>query len=374
VDGDGYGCERREAVKNVERKKKRMMMSQRVLSLALAALAAGTAPAAAQPQPGRVHFVRERAAAARPVLYAQRREEQTDRQTKTLKVGAQGELALANVAGDIVVTRSGGNEATVEIVKTARGGTAAEAREVLGLVDVTVVERDGRAEVKAVYPWGDERRRQNRRNIDVSVAYTVTAPAGTRLTVASVSGSVRVADIKGELSVSSVSGGVRIANAGRIATAKSVSGTVEIVDTQADAGIDAQSVSGNVLFRNVNAQRVEAGSVSGDVLFQDVQCDRVEAHSVSGNIEYRGNLAKNGRYELNSHSGDVRIAVGGGTGFELQAESFSGSVRSDLPLSARVRDRDDDRGRRRALRGVYGDGSAVLSVTTFSGNIVVSKR
>jgi hypothetical protein len=361
-------------VKNVERKKKRMMMSQRVLSLAVAAVAAGTTPAAAQPQPGRVHFVRERAAAARPVLYAQHREEQTDRQTKTLKVGAQGELALANVAGDIVVTRSGGNEATVEIVKTARGGTAAEAREVLGLVDVTVVERDGRAEVKAVYPWGDERRRQNRRNIDVSVAYTVTAPAGTRLTVASVSGGVRIADIKGELSVSSVSGAVRIANAGRIATAKSVSGTVEIVDTQADAGIDAQSVSGNVLFRNVNAQRVEAGSVSGDVLFQDVQCERVEAHSVSGNIEYRGNLAKNGRYELNSHSGDVRIAVGGGTGFELQAESFSGSVRSDLPLSARVRDRDDDRGRRRALRGVYGDGSAVLSVTTFSGNIVVSKR
>jgi DUF4097 and DUF4098 domain-containing protein YvlB len=359
-----------------ERETMMMMMPNRVLSLALAALAAAAAPAAAQPLPRRVHTLAgERADAVRPVLYGQGREEQTDRQTKTLKLGAEGELALANVAGDIVVTRSGGNEATVEIVKTARGGTAAEAREMLGLVEVTVVEREGRAEVKAVYPRGEDRRRENRRNVDVSVAYTVTAPAGTRLTVGSVSGSIRVADIKGDLSVNTVSGGVRIANAGRISTAKSVSGSVEIVDTQVDGGIEAQSVSGNVLFRKVNAQRVEAGSVSGNVVFQDVQCERAEAHSVSGNVEFGGTLAKNGRYELTSHSGDVRIAVGGGTGFELEAESFSGSVRSDLSLSARVRDGgDDDRGRRRALRGVYGDGSAVLNVTTFSGNIVVSKR
>jgi DUF4097 and DUF4098 domain-containing protein YvlB len=106
-----------------------------------------------------------------------------------------------------------------------------------------------------------------------------------------------------------------------------------------------------------------------------VQSDRVEAHSVSGNVDYSGALAKKGRYELTSHSGDVRLAVGGGTGFELEASSFSGSVRSDLPLSGgRGRDRDDMPGRGHALRGMYGDGSAVISVTTFSGSIVISKR
>ena len=34
----------------------------------------------------------------------------------------------------------------------------------------------------------------------------------------------------------------------------------------------------------------------------------------------------------------------------------------------------DSRGRRRSLEGVVGDGSAVLTITTFSGNAVVSKR
>jgi DUF4097 and DUF4098 domain-containing protein YvlB len=351
-----------------------MMMSKTVLSLTLCAMVAGAAPAAAQSQRARVRVdAREGRESIRPVLYQQGRDEQTDRQTKTLKLGASGELVLHNVSGDILVTRSSGADVTLEIVKTARGRTADDARAMLGLVDVTVTERAGRAEVKTVYPQGDSWRRENRGNVNVSVAYTVAAPAGTRVAAASVSGNIKVTDIKGEVSATTVSGGVRIANAGRIGSAKSVSGSVEIFDTQGDSEVDAQSVSGNVLLRKVTARRVDAGSVSGNIILTDVQSDGVEAHSVSGNVEYTGVLAKKGHYELRSHSGDVRLGVGTDAGFELEANSFSGSVRSDLPLTLGGRD-GGDRGNRKALRGTYGDGSAVISATTFSGNIVISKR
>ena len=162
-----------------------------------------------------------RDAAHRPVPAG--REEQTDRQTRTLKVGTDGELTLGNISGDIVVTRGNGAEATIEIVKTARARTVEEAREFLGLVTVNVTERSGRAEVKPVYPPGDDRRRNNRRNVNVSVAYTVSTPAGTRLTIGSISGSINVSGIKGDLSANSISGSVHVANAGRIAAAKSIS-------------------------------------------------------------------------------------------------------------------------------------------------------
>ena len=56
----------------------------------------------------------------RTVRYQRGREEQTERQTKTVKIGADGELSLANISGDITVTRGGGSEATIDIVKTAR--------------------------------------------------------------------------------------------------------------------------------------------------------------------------------------------------------------------------------------------------------------
>ena len=211
-------------------------------------------------------------------------------------------------------------------------------------------------------------RRNNRRNVNVSVAYTVSAPAGTRLTIGSVSGSIHVSEIKGDLSANSISGGVRIANAGRIAAAKSISGDVEIFDTQTDGAVDVQSISGSVLLRKVTARSLDVGSISGSVVVQDVQCDRVKAHSISGSVEFGGALAKGGRYELNSHSGDVRIALAGATGFEVEANSFSGSVRSDLALTLQG-ERGRERSGHRAVRGVFGDG-----VTTFSGSVVITKR
>lgn len=350
---------------------KRDTMPKTVLAcLGLAALI-GAAPAGAQPRSDTSRPVSARVETVRLYQQGRNRDEQTERLTKTLRIGATGELDVSNVAGDIAVTRSGGSEATIEIVKTSRGRTPEDAREMLGLVQVEITERNGRAEVKTRYPGEDETRRNNRRNVNVSVAYTITAPANTRLTIGSISGSIKVTDILGDLALNTISGAVRVANAGRIATAKSISGTVEIVDTQIDGTVEAESISGDVLLRKVRARRLGLGTVSGNVTVQDVQCDRVEAHSVSGNVEFGGALAKSGRYDLSSHSGTIRVVVSGDAGFELDANSFSGSVRSDLPLTLRGR---DDRGRQRAVRGVYGDGSALLHVTTFSGSIVIARR
>src|SRR5262245_11266444 len=84
-------------------------------------------PAYAQVYPDRVHSVTRTVIKAKdPVrteVYQrnQQREEQTERSTRTLKIGANGELYIENIAGDIVITRGGDNDATVEIVKVARG-------------------------------------------------------------------------------------------------------------------------------------------------------------------------------------------------------------------------------------------------------------
>jgi hypothetical protein len=302
------------------------------------------------------------------------REEQTERTTKVIRLGADGALALANIAGDIVVTRGGGTDATIEIVKTARGRTPDDAKEQLALVPVEVTERNGRAEVRTRYPTGEDQRRNNRRNINVSVAYTVTAPAGTRLSVDSISGNIKVADIKGDLNANSISGDVRISGAGRIGTAKSISGIIEISDTQADGAVAGSSISGDVLFRRVTARRLDGTSVSGNVRIEDVQCERVRAQTTSGNAWFTGTLARNGRYELNTFSGEVRVLLAGNTGFEVDANSFSGDVRTDLPVTTRGSNPPDRRGSRKTLSGTYGDGAAVLDLTTFSGSIVISKR
>jgi hypothetical protein len=347
----------------------------------IALLAAMAGPATAQDHRGsfrdgvRVAFREAVAARYREHDAEQRQDsrEQVERTTRTLKVGANGELVLANISGDIVVTRGGGSDVSVEIIKTARGRTDDDARELLQLVQVEVVERGGRAEVKTQYPQGDEMRRNNRRNINVSVAYNVSAPAGIRLRASSVSGSITARDIKGDVSAESVSGNVQIFNGGRITTAKSISGNVELNDTAIDGNFNGSSVSGSVILRRVKARQLDLGSISGEVLLDDVDSQQVEAQTVSGNLKFGGPVAKGGRYELSSHSGNVSVALGGSTGFEVEATSFSGSIRSDFSFNSGSGDSGNARWRK-SIRGVYGDGSAILDLTTFSGSIVISKR
>jgi hypothetical protein len=348
--------------------------------VALAGLLAAPGIARAQVYPERMAIVvKARSLVETARLYQRRtsgdnREEQTERTTKVIRLGADGALTLGNIAGDIVVTRGSGTDATIEIVKTARGRTPEDAKELLTLVAVEVTERNGRAEVRARYPTGEDQRRNNRRNINVSVAYNVTAPAGTRLSVDSISGSIRISDIKGDLNANSISGDIRIGGAGRIGTAKSISGTIEISETQTDGAVAGSSVSGDVVFRRVTARRLDGGSVSGNIKIEDVQCERVSAQTTSGSTWFAGTLARSGRYELKSFSGEVRVLLAGNTGFEVDANSFSGEVRTDLPVTSRGNAPPNRRGRQTTLSGTYGDGAAVLDLTTFSGSIVISKR
>ncbi len=326
--------------------------------------------AGAQVYPDRI-AIKARAAA---VAYQRRarddnREEQTERTTKTFKLGSDGSLDLQNIAGDITVTRGGGSDATVEIVKTARARSASDAKSQLDLVTIDISERPGRAELKTHYP------NQMHSNINVSVTYTVTAPAGTRLTVSSISGEIKIADIKGDINASTISGEVRISGASRVNTAKSISGSIEISDVKTDGGLEASTVSGDIRMHRIAARRVSGGSVSGEIRFEDIECETVSAHTTSGTITYSGPLARQGRYELKGFSGDVRLQVAGNTGFELDANSFSGDVRSDFPITTHgTGDTRGRGGRRSLLHGTYGDGSAVIDITTFSGSIVIGKK
>jgi DUF4097 and DUF4098 domain-containing protein YvlB len=136
------------------------------------------------------------------------------------------------------------------------------------------------------------------------------------------------------------------------------------------------TISGNVIATGLKVRSLEAGTVSGDVRLSGSQIERLEAKSISGNVEFDAPLVKGGRYEFTSHSGDVRLILSGNTGFELDADTFSGSVRSDVPITLRSvgRTERERRGSTRAIRGTYGDASAILSVRSHSGSVVITKK
>ncbi len=344
---------------------------QTVLTLVLLAAIATPASAHEHDASVRSNARTENTARVQRPRSPERRAQQTEQITRTVRIGGSGELDVSNVSGDILITRGSGNDAAIDITKTARGGSDQDARELLQLVRVDITERNNRVEIRTRYPQGNEMPRGHQRNVNVNVDISVAVPPGTRVRAHSISGSVSAADIKGELSLESVSGNLRITNGGRMASAKSISGSVEVTEADTEVPFQVSSVSGNVILRRVKAQQLTVGAISGDIVLDDVSCPRIKAQTVSGTVRFSGVLSKAARFDLSSHSGNIEVGIDGGTGFELEATSFSGSIRSDFPLKSQ----GTDAGRRRQqwVRGTFGDASAVLNVTTFSGSIVVSK-
>lgn len=310
------------------------------------------------------------------------RTQQTERIERTLKLGGRGELELTNLAGDILITRGGGNDVRIEAIKTARGRNDEDARQMLSLVEVVFAERGNRGEAKVSYPRSgaprDGRSVVIHRNVNVSVTFNVSAPENTEISVRTLSGNVRVSNIKGELSLSSMSGNVVVQDAPRLASAASTSGNVEILNTKSETPIEATTVSGNILLRQVTAPSVQLESVSGSVRMTELQTPRLDVQSVAGTVEFNSPIQKNGRYDLQSHAGNVQVIVMGNVGFEFDANTFNGTVRLDMgsnDLKVEQPTRAGARGgRQRSQRGVFGDGSALIDITTFSGNVTISRR
>ncbi len=101
--------------------------------------------------------------------------------------------------------------------------------------------------------------------------------------------------------------------------------------------------------------------------------------TVSGPVTFDGPLDANGRYEFETHSGSIRVAVPAGTGFDLEAQSFSGSFASnatitlsrgsqaaEVPAPAVLWEGADGR----EIEGTVGGGGR-LELSTFSGDMTI---
>jgi DUF4097 and DUF4098 domain-containing protein YvlB len=289
---------------------------------------------------------------------------QTEKFAKTVALPKGGAVEIANISGDITITAGSGDQVVIDATK--KGRTADE----LKSVTIEVASSGNRVEIRTNYPEG-------RRNISVSVDYVITLPKSAAVTVKSISGDERITGVEGELSVTTISGDVTVNGAGDLRTVKSVSGDVRVSASRTANTLVVSSVSGEATITDVKANEVQINTVSGDVVCNPVVTTRLSVKSVSGDVTFGGGLAKSGHYELTSHSGNIEIFASDKVGFELSGSSFSGSITSDLSLTSKGGSDEGGRGRRggrKTLQGTFGDGSASVQATAFSGDIRIVKK
>ena len=291
--------------------------------------------------------------------WAQREE----RFNRTLDVGPDAALSIGNIAGDIHVQGGTGSSIVIDAVKSVDDGDA----DLLESVDIEVSQLGNRVRVSTEHTGRGGRHKHGYGN--VSVSYRLTVPKGTEVEIQSVSGSVVLTGVEGAANAQSVSGDVRVTDVAELVRAKSVSGDVEVLRARSSRHADIESVSGEVQVEDIEAGELTVSSVSGDVRIQGVSSKRASLESVSGDLEYTGSIAASGRYDFQTHSGDVVLTIGDQVGFELEASTFSGEIESDFTLKTTSR---AQKGRR--LSAVVGDGSAFIEASTFSGDIRLQRR
>lgn len=285
----------------------------------------------------------------------------------TYKIDRSGAVDVNHIAGDVRVT-TGGSEVRITATKRVRHRDPEEAKRLLAALRIDVTEVGGRIEIRTVYP------RTSNRNFNGSVDYTINVPETVAVAVKTISGDVSVTGVRGEVRAETVSGDVEVVSTPNLAVAKTVSGDVRARDISAST-LTLATVSGTVVATALKVRTLEATSVSGDVRLGELQVERLNAKTFSGSITFDGALAPGGRYEFTAHSGDVRLTLPGDTrGFELDASTFSGSVRSDFPVAIRSVPASGRRGEARAIRGTYGDAASIVALRSFSGSVVITRK
>ena len=194
----------------------------------------------------------------------------------------------------------------------------------------------------------------------VSISFTITVPADTEVIADTGSGSIHVADIAAPVDADTGSGSIELENIGGPVRADTGSGSIR-ADGVAGA-FDADTGSGSIYLRQTAPGDVHVDTGSGSTELVGV-AGAVEADSGSGRIAVQG--VQQGRWKLDSGSGSISVDLPDDAAFRLDAESNSGSIVVDHPLTLQ------GKVSKKHVQGEVRGGGPLLRIDTGSGQIRV---
>jgi hypothetical protein len=163
------------------------------------------------------------------------------------------------------------------------------------------------------------------------------------------------------LDASIVGGELRVIGCHGGQVLNTVTGSVTVVD--AEGGVEVRTISGPIDVAGQGLD-VQVATTSGRSRIAGIGIRHLRSRSVSGRIDVTGVLVPGGEHRLETVSGDIDLAMAGGT--TVVHRTLSGRLSGD----------EDVRGDARSgvPTMVVGDGRAVVEAKTVSGDIRLSTR
>lgn len=201
--------------------------------------------------------------------------------------------------------------------------------------------------------------------------FEITVPVGVRIIARAESGDIAISGTKGGVDARSQSGDIRVDDAADRVDVSTLSG--DVVASALAGDVQINSVSGDVRVTGFKGD-FEAESVSGSISLRSAVARYVRTHTTSGDLVYEGSIDANGRYELVTHSGDVRLGMPSDAGAQISISTWSGAVESDFPITLKPGEHGIGATQSKRFTFEIGNGAARVTAETFSGDITISSR
>jgi hypothetical protein len=283
---------------------------------------------------------------------------------KTVSLAKDGKVTLKNITGSIDVKSWNKGEVKIDATKISRASTLDKAKENVGLVKIEVEKEGNTLRIKTKYPEGGKT--WNRRSLNVSVKYSLMIPAKASVKIESVTGNVDLEKIGGAVKVNLVTGGIVVKKADKGVDCETVTGKIDLQDITGDVFMEA--VTGKITVSHIRGS-IEANVVTGRIELRDVsEASVVHGNTVTGKVIYDGKINRDGRYTLKTHTGRIEMILPADSGFDLEANTFSGSIASDfdIKISGKIS--------KKRISGVVNKGGPLVKLSTFSGSVYLKKK
>lgn len=292
---------------------------------------------------------------------------------RTLKVTGEPDVSVNTGSGNITVRAGSGD--TVEIrarihARSSMFGLSGEEK-VQRIEQNPPIMQSG--SMIRIGKLDDRELREN-----VSIDYDVVVPARTRLSTETGSGDQNISGLQDAVRAHTGSGNLTISNISAEVRAESGSGDLDL--SNLTGRMYVSTGSGNIRTSRVAGAFV-GSSGSGDIHLDEAAAGEVKLETGSGNVEARGvngtldvstgsgdvsiEGQQRGDWRLSAGSGNIRIRMAGEPSFDLDAETSSGDINVDFPITMQ-----GSLGKHR-IEGRVRNGGQLLRVHTGSGDIEV---
>jgi len=270
---------------------------------------------------------------------------------ETIPVARGSEISVENLAGSLTIV--GWDDATLEVTGTLGDGVEQ--------LDIDVDE-DGDVYLEVEFDE-DYHGKQI-----LSTDLMIRLPAGSPLSVETVSASISVSGMAGGLDLETVSGAIQIRGVPASLDIENVSGSVDVETAPSES--DVESVSGLIEIGSVMGD-IDAANVSGDIVINGGTLGEAYMETVSGNITCLAVPGPSGDVDMETMSGTISLVVDAGAVASYDLSTFSGSITNEIgPEPTRTSKYTPGK----ELSFNTGPGGPSISLESFSGAIKLMTR